>query len=64
MVTETHGSTVTFVISLHALDMDDHVIDPDIVLKNHGGAFNQDFAIIVNEGSDSDEVELISYSPY
>ena len=44
--------------------MDDHFIDPDIVLKNHGGAFNQDFARIVNEGSDSDEVELISYSPY
>ena len=44
--------------------MDSCAIDPDSVLKNHGGALDKNFAKIVNEGSDSDEIELISYSPY
>ena len=46
------------------MDMDDYSINPDTVLKNHGGALDKDFAKIINEGSDTDEVELISYSPY
>ena len=46
------------------MDMDDYGINPDTVLKNQSGALDKDFSKIVNEGSDIDEVELISYSPY
>ena len=39
-------------------------ISPHIVLKNHGGAENKDFAQIINEDQDQDEIYIIRCSPY
>ena len=39
-------------------------VDPEAVLMQHGGITDKNFAKIINEGSDDDEIELISYSPY
>ena len=41
-----------------------NAVDPEAVLMQHGGITDKDFAKIINEGSDDDEIELISYSPY
>ena len=46
------------------MDMDDYTINSDTVLKKHGSALDKDFAKIVSEGFNTDEVELISDSPY
>ena len=39
-------------------------ISPHIVLKNHGGAENKDFAQFINEDQDEDEIDIIRCSPY
>ena len=39
-------------------------VDPEVVLVQHGGITDKNFAKKINEGSDDDEIELISYSPY
>ena len=44
--------------------MDNKEISPDTVLKNHGGANGKNFAEIINEGQDEDEVNIIRHSPY
>ena len=46
------------------IDMDNKEISPDTVLKNHGGANGKNFAEIINEGQDEDEVNIIRHSPY
>ena len=44
--------------------MDKKEISPDTVLKNHGGANGTNFADIINEGQDEDEVNILRHSPY
>ena len=44
--------------------MADDVINPDTVLKNHGGAEDKIFAKIINEDRDDDEIDIIRCSPY
>ena len=44
--------------------MADDVINPDTVLKNHGGAEDKNFAKIINEDRDDDEIDIIRCSPY
>ena len=44
--------------------MENHAINPDIVLRNHGGVADKNFAKIINEEIDADEVDLICHSPY
>ena len=46
------------------LDMAGNAVDPEAVLMQHGGITDKNFAKIINEGSDDDEIELISHSPY
>ena len=44
--------------------MADNAVSPEAVLKQHGGISCKNFAKIINEGSDVDEIDLISHSPY
>ena len=44
--------------------MDNKEISPDTVFNNHGGANGINFAEIINEGQDEDEVNIIRHSPY
>ena len=44
--------------------MEDDVINPDAVLKNHGGAEDKNFAKTINEDRDDDEIDIIRCSPY
>ena len=46
------------------LDIAGNAVDPDAVSMQHGGIADKNFAKIINEGSDDDEIELISHSPY
>ena len=46
------------------LDMAGNTVDPDTVLMQHGGITDTNFAKIINEGSDDDEIDLINHSPY
>ena len=46
------------------LDMAGNAVDPEAVLMQHGGITDKNLAKIINEGSDDDEIELISHSPY
>ena len=46
------------------LDMAGNAVDQEAVLMQHGGITDKHFAKIINEGSDDDEIELISHSPY
>ena len=46
------------------LDMVGSAVDPEAVLMQHGGITDKNFAKIINEGSDDNEIELISHSPY
>ena len=41
-----------------------NTVDPDAVLMQHGGITDKKFAKIINEGSDDDEIDLISHSTY
>ena len=43
--------------------MGNHAINPDIVVRNHGGVADKVFAKIINEEIDADEVDLICHSP-
>ena len=44
--------------------MDNKKISPHTVLKNHGGTEDKDFAKMINEDRDQDEVDIIRFSPY
>ena len=44
--------------------MDNKEISPHTVLVNHGGAEDKNFANIINEDQDEDEVNVIRHSPY
>ena len=44
--------------------MDNKEISPHTVLKNHGGAEDKDFAKMINEDRDQDEVDIIRFSRY
>ena len=44
--------------------MADDVINPDTVLKNHGGAEDKNFVKIINEDRDDDGIDIIRCSPY
>ena len=44
--------------------MADNAVSPEAVLKQHGGISGKNFAKIINEGSDDDEIDLISHSPH
>ena len=44
--------------------MDNKEISPHTVLVNHGGAEDKNFANIINEDQDEDEVNIIRHSPY
>ena len=46
------------------IDMADNAVSPEDVLKQHGGISGKNFAKIINEGSDDDEIDLIRHSPY
>ena len=46
------------------LDMAGNAVDPDAVLMQHGHITDTNVAKIINEGSDDDEIELISHTPY
>ena len=46
------------------LDMAGNTVDPDTVLMQHGGITDTNFAKMINEGSDDDEIDLINHSPY
>ena len=43
--------------------MDNKEISPHTVLVNHGGAEDKNFANIINEAQDEDEVNIIRLSP-
>ena len=46
------------------LDIAGNAVHPDAVSMQHGGIADKNFAKMINEGSDDDEIELISHSPY
>ena len=44
--------------------MADNAVDPEAVLRQHGGITDKNSAKIINDGSDDDEIDLINHSPY
>ena len=64
-VLKTWTGSMWYIFSLPiSLNMANKEISPHVVLKNHGGAENKDFAQIINEDQDQDETNIIRCSPY